>query len=497
MPPIARIPADLLHDIFDLVAHAEGAGRNHNLNGSINCIPVSHVCRDWRSLSLASPMLWSVLHLDVHSSVAMLREFLERSRDAPLFVKMQGPSSVWSSTEDIIRMARVLSDHSSRFKAFHVVSFLSDDMKSVLAPFTSPAPNLRQLSLSAASYTSNPAIFTGWMPMLREVLICSVSMPWVSYQNLVELELSDQVAPSLEDLLWSIRNSPSIEILCLDLRGALRVEDSGTVSQQQCINLQNLRKLALGSAQNPDDVLKILACLSFPVTTSVDLQLRYSEGATTQIDIRQCSPSIAEITSGIDKAFLQFVSSHTYRHITLGALDGLYTVKWEWDVDDGGDVAIDNVVLSTIDLPALQSLKLQTYGFYVREETWLNVLKLFPTIDMLEIDFRTVHHIVPATIFSVLAENGNDGKVVCPNLTHLIVSLVGDVDIHIWSNLVVSVLARQRLGARRLALLDVTFDGALPAALIPLNNIVGQVEVRKRQNPRVKTTRSLSAHSTR
>ncbi|KAH9924705.1 uncharacterized protein B0H18DRAFT_1010825 [Fomitopsis serialis] len=192
--PIQLLPEDLLHDIFYAIVSTctYTTQEGDIVSGSVLLLSASHVCRHWRSLTLAYPRLWSV--------------------------KLRGPKSVWDPSEDVVRMAQILAERADRIEAFHIGQFFKEEMAKVLAFYAgTPAPNLRRLMALSGSYVEIPALFAGDMPALRRLHTSRISMPWLPYRDLIELDIPSQVTPATEDILWTLRRSPSLELFSVSL----------------------------------------------------------------------------------------------------------------------------------------------------------------------------------------------------------------------------------------------------------------------------------------
>ncbi|KAI0953975.1 hypothetical protein AcW1_006717 [Taiwanofungus camphoratus] len=455
--PIACLPDDLLHEVFWMVAsHPFVSGDTDS--GSTGCIPLSHVCRYWRDVALASPQLWSFLYLSTRSNLAMLREFLVRSKNAPLCVRLSGPQSVWDPIEDIVRMAYAISVHTGRMLEFHAVGFLPDHMKAILLPFTYPAPQLRTLRLHAGAPMTHSAIFDNWMPLLRDVSVMEIAIPWSSYKGLTELILTDQTIPSSKEILWTLRNSPLLETLCLRTHGPM--SDHLDDSESSPIELTRLRKLSLESTHGLDDVLHILSRLSFSQATLVDC--RFHGRHYDQIDIGQYCSSMRAIASDVQHAYIQFMRTwDDTRIVVIKSTYGNIELGWQWQQDEDDDESrLENVGFAAMRFPALLSLNIHIYAFRLREDQWVDLFIHVSALFTMEIDVRSVHESTGHAFFRALSAvpvtNHETHKVVCPSLSHLIISRINDSEDFVWTDLVVCLRDRAKRGARRLLLLEIT-----------------------------------------
>ena len=98
LPPISRIPLELLSQIFvcantyDLSIGAHGAVESRGFDWG--ALLPSHVCRLWREVALCTPRMWTEIQVsDQASNVHLVALFLSRSKDAPLRVLARPCSS--------------------------------------------------------------------------------------------------------------------------------------------------------------------------------------------------------------------------------------------------------------------------------------------------------------------------------------------------------------------------------------------------------------------
>ncbi|KZT65762.1 hypothetical protein DAEQUDRAFT_499247 [Daedalea quercina L-15889] len=474
--PIRQLPDDLLHDIFCAIAstcsHATQDG--DVVSGSILVLPISHVCRYWRALALVSPRLWSFLHITTSSRVPMVREFLLRSQDAPLAVRLRGPKSVWDPSEDVVRAAQLLAGYTDRIEDFHIGQFFREDMAKVLAFYADKsALHLRYLTAYSGSYVEVPALFAGGMPSLRSLRIARISMPWLPYRDMFEIDIPNQSTPAIEDILWTLHHSPSLETFSLIMYGDPSAAITSDPVPTNRIHLSRLQRLLLGTMHDTDDVLQILPHLEFPASASVALRLR--RRLRTKADLGDLSPSIRAVQARVIEGFLQFICVDGLHSIIFRSVDDIFSVEWQWGewrwgTDDEEDSSSTENTLDCVTLPCLQSLVIHTNQYYPRTDQWREVLQRVPTIRRLEIDFRAgqLGSAWPKTraLFEALGGDGADGEVVCPRLTHLVVKrTISTGAQEAWDGLIHALYSRGKKGAPQLEYLDITGQDQRRAAL--------------------------------
>ncbi|KAI0923883.1 hypothetical protein AcV5_009299 [Taiwanofungus camphoratus] len=497
---IAYIPDDVLYNVFHLLARDSFLSGQSTTRPGASSVIVSHVCRHWRYLALSSPQLWSFLTLSIRPRLTILHEFLDRSRDAPFSLRLKGSRGMDESGEILVQMARLLSDHSGRILELHAIGFFPQDLEAFMSSLSSPAPLLQRCNLYGSPHTSyslpsrpssQHAPFLGWMPSLRYISLREVSIPWLPYTDLRELILTDQPAPLMPQFLSTLMNSPFLEILSLTMHGAISRENATHETGLLTVELAHLRQLFLKCTHDPDDVLHVLAHLSFPTTTTVSL--RFCDRHRLRIDIGRYCPPVRNIAASVKEASIEF--SRAWDHsVELRAMSAMVAgsslapkanleVQWNWR-SGYHESMLDNVGFAALQFPALQTLHIYAYAIQLQEEQWLYVLRTIPTVVNLQVDIQPVQESTVLPFFSALA-GGPDPQVVnivtCPNLTHLTVSRLNDAQSKIMEKLALSLHRRVVHEARRLTSLEVTLT---PGSILPTSSslLVRLAEVANKVN---------------
>ena len=145
MTPVARLPPELLSNVFTLLAAQNYEVRHANAMYSIDTnqtnswIRVAHVCRYWRATALATPRLWSYIVVTTERAVG---ELLLRSKRAPLHVI----ASVPSHEDERQRAVREVMAEFSRIRALHLTGS-SQALCDLFHKVSVPASMLESLKL--------------------------------------------------------------------------------------------------------------------------------------------------------------------------------------------------------------------------------------------------------------------------------------------------------------------------------------------------------------
>ncbi|KZT10191.1 uncharacterized protein LAESUDRAFT_645599 [Laetiporus sulphureus 93-53] len=445
--PIALVPDDILLDIFHVVVASMWEDHKvtpwSSLDKSAPTL-LSQVCRYWRHLILTAPRLWGYLILGTQSSSSALMTYLCRSRDAPIYVSFAGLRLVRDATEKLTTQALLLVGHVHRFVKFHALHLQPKEMTAILSPLMIPAPRLSSLMLHAERQLLSPSIFSRQLPSLREVSVKGVSMAWLPYKNMTAIILKDQLTPSLDKLLWTLRNCPMLERLDLGFLGAINHEDaSNNMPTERVVNLLYLQDLALRSYVH-NDIVDILAHLSFQPSTAIDLTFYGSR--RTPINLAKDCPSLRAIVSRMRSLQLRMIAAYTWSSsLSLESEDGKLRLRWEWYEEDSLGSILPFIGFSTISFPALRHLAIYATSYRLKAEQWATlILAPVSTIESLDIDFQNSRVM---EFFKALRPRTGAPITVCPNLVHIVASHV-DEQHRVLQELAASVGSRALQGSR-------------------------------------------------
>ena len=157
-------------------------------------VPVTHVCRRWRTIALGMASLWTSIYdssADGEINDSAREAFLARSKDASLHIASGHPESPFFQT--------LLTSHASRMKSLVISPHGSN--KIVTGSSGLCAPRLERLVLCDAPSRSSqfsqkalPLLFQGVIPKLRSLTLDGrLSMhrvSWTQIENLTYLEIS-------------------------------------------------------------------------------------------------------------------------------------------------------------------------------------------------------------------------------------------------------------------------------------------------------------------
>ncbi|KAF9475196.1 hypothetical protein BDN70DRAFT_270676 [Pholiota conissans] len=302
--PIFTLPRELLRDIFTVNTHTYP----YSPNFEYRLFPVtitrrsSQVCRLWRDIILASPMIWGrCLDIDIlEHSQTWADEVLRRAGNSALLaVRGLGVQTELGHVEQGFAR-RVIRECWERIMVLDIEptwDMLRD--AGVQDSLCRPAPNLREFYLygdaggGSMPFSSDARLFGGQALMLTRLYIGEDVLPqslvWPSRQlfessHLRSLTIRDTVRISGRELLDSCRQMLCLEELSLNISSLTRVPE-GSTSLSSSVSLPQLESLWIYSScleVYPDFLRHLIArprkrrvlvqCHSFPVYDSDTLQ---------------------------------------------------------------------------------------------------------------------------------------------------------------------------------------------------------------------------------
>lgn len=174
-----RLPDELLSKIFLLHAQSHEHTARMTFYGSarsLSWIRISHVCKRWRMVAIASPLLWSDLNFTSPHFAAIM---LERSKNAPLYVQ----NNMVVNTEQSDSIVSESLSHSDRLKSVELFNPYLDRLPypALLRAMGKSAPLLEKITLSSnpSSPSYLPEDFTmGGAPSLKHLELRDLNFRW-------------------------------------------------------------------------------------------------------------------------------------------------------------------------------------------------------------------------------------------------------------------------------------------------------------------------------
>ncbi|KAJ7161185.1 hypothetical protein C8R46DRAFT_1353803 [Mycena filopes] len=177
--PVLTLPNEIVSEIF--VHFLPIYPECPPLTGILSPTNLTHICRDWREVALATPTLWRAIHFSLEADDLLdwrVREFdawLLRSGCTPLSVELQD----WWHRD----VPKFLPSHCARWEFLKISDW-------ALIPITdAPMPLLRHLDIATGTDDELVDIVFPEAPLLRSVILDDISalrliLPWVQLTSL-------------------------------------------------------------------------------------------------------------------------------------------------------------------------------------------------------------------------------------------------------------------------------------------------------------------------
>ncbi|KZV87157.1 hypothetical protein EXIGLDRAFT_752404 [Exidia glandulosa HHB12029] len=310
--PIRSLPDDILVEIFrvDLDLHWRALQADDDDDDDLSCFGTQNVpfklaavCRRWRQLAIATPVLWSFLVIDLEaidgferwtSYVRTMRQRLKNLR-LPVSIYLRAGSHLLEQTVDSSEFWEEMCA-----LAYHTRSIVAIVASDIL--LRGPSPGWCRFMTSQFNSLKDLAISNGWgrardlivFPRALHLATLSVYHFWLSWDDLPALDglrnvtLSPQGSVTGDQLGAAVSKMPCVEYLSLQL-SVLQ-----TSSDTRQISLPRLHTLKLSTRCDEPSAL----VFSLPVIEALELSLGGSTGNAMLMDILHAAqvPSLRKLS---------------------------------------------------------------------------------------------------------------------------------------------------------------------------------------------------------
>ncbi|KAJ6617633.1 hypothetical protein B0H10DRAFT_2032296 [Mycena sp. CBHHK59/15] len=270
-PPIQNLPPELLCEIFaftlpQMHEHSPSAPQMHESPWVLG-----HVCRHWRTLALACPVLWSCFVIASNMparALPVLQQQLERAGGAPLDVLFRwNKGDFWKAHTDEARSALIA--HCARWRRLYL---------QIATVYHMP-----QVQLAAAR---------GNVPLLRELVCTGEALRYLKdglvadAPNLRKVVLGDS-GNRVNDITYSsLFPDPAASLTLRHLRRLTVTNDKFL----DCLVAPALEDLRIGGA-----IDRVLPFVQRSSCTLTHLTLRACRTSAPVVDLLQSLPSLASL----------------------------------------------------------------------------------------------------------------------------------------------------------------------------------------------------------
>ncbi|VDC06841.1 unnamed protein product [Peniophora sp. CBMAI 1063] len=266
------LPSEILEHIFmDLAGQSPMSLGSKDGPVALGWVNVTHVSRRWRNTAINYAALWSTIAFDISQPWPV---FLERSKDAPLTI-IDG-----SGRSPNAKHVDELSAHSQRIRVLSLgrTKLSSQCIAALGRMLHKPHLALHTILIEAGGHSSSfddilpPDLMSRVIPNVVHLDLRSMGLPLGANANsLQSLQLSHShksrpTAYTIEDLLDTLRHSPSLQLLSLGYMMPAPDDEAHDLHANH-VSLPHLKVLSL---QDQGRLCTIIwSLLDVPATTEV------------------------------------------------------------------------------------------------------------------------------------------------------------------------------------------------------------------------------------
>ncbi|KAJ7487372.1 hypothetical protein B0H11DRAFT_2278923 [Mycena galericulata] len=219
--------------------------------GSLSPTLLTHVCRVWRVIALATPSLWRMISFDedrLEPQIPLVESWLARSACSPLSIQIPKDSPFHSDLDSLSLFIDAIISHHARWENLEAHIYDSD-----LRLIGGAMPLLRTLSLTVEPVTGGTTPRLLDAPSLRTVTfndaaMLAIVLPWARLTSLtLKLVEPRECAPVLQQTT----NLVHCELILLLL------EDGGNLPDIKLLSLESLVLINCNPNERPTDLLSI------------------------------------------------------------------------------------------------------------------------------------------------------------------------------------------------------------------------------------------------
>ncbi|KAH8115337.1 hypothetical protein DFH11DRAFT_1467337, partial [Phellopilus nigrolimitatus] len=246
----------------------------------------------WTGIELDNDTISDGKKLNPRTFLDQLGRWIKNSGNAPISIKFSylyfpGHNSYEDYCKEMKEIISLLLTCQHRWRSlkiyvenFSVVQGLLDEMTNL-----DNAPKLRVFELEVEDMKNSN--YPAWKALCTSLTLHPKSRLHSGYARLTGLELSN--SPSTESIMWWIRQAPNLKTLDVFIR--LKQPEHHQHSPLHVWKLDNLSKLYI-SASNGSDIGPLLAQLTFPVLTDIDVNVGATNSTIVEYLLCRSNPQV-------------------------------------------------------------------------------------------------------------------------------------------------------------------------------------------------------------
>lgn len=424
MGPITKLPLELLLSIFMYVAASGGFTlEKDEYEAGRSWLSITHTCQYWRTLAIASPLLWDAVKIE-EWSLGLAGTFLMRATNVPLRIAIFDVSSSPFEEESLHRMAQLLLPHSGRIVLFFA-TLCAPNLRMLASLLTEPAPrlaslDLRLLTLSEPIHVED--IFRHEFPSLRNLTSVRVSLPRSHqiYAGLTTLRISNPPNSLDIDALTSLLGETSV-LQTLKLSIFSRDKQVTCLRPGRTVRLPDLRTLNL--QVHTTIIHHFFLHITFPSTAKLTLRVAGRDHERRSLfaqsdaveSVRQSAVQ-ADFTFSVDLAFI--VHPKLALHVVArdAAEEKRFEVEHLWYVPTVGPLDLSHVDPEIHSFSRLTALSIDIQSMEVSPAQWASILSNLVRLTTMQVkmydaDLRLVQ--------GLAMQRPLNGGLLCPALVEM------------------------------------------------------------------------------
>ncbi|TFK93219.1 hypothetical protein K466DRAFT_658672 [Polyporus arcularius HHB13444] len=250
---VNKLPDELLALIFEYALpwrnnglHSRGYWKASHRSDMLARIPLTHVCRRWRTAAVGTATLWSIIDEDLNH---LQDVFLDRSGDATIQALVRYTIDRPTGTH--------IARHAERLNDLFVIYPPANEESGLRTELPFSVPNLECLTMYSSGTVGRDrinletlgTIFPHGTPSLRRLVLWHLRrLPDVRYEQLTHLFISHGKRLPIIDLLRRCSALQNLALIDASVSGLPPSENENNDIQ---VELPNLRVLTLGTYKNP------------------------------------------------------------------------------------------------------------------------------------------------------------------------------------------------------------------------------------------------------
>ncbi|KAI0823179.1 hypothetical protein BC628DRAFT_1325374 [Trametes gibbosa] len=421
---VDKLPPEILAHIFSFVPGAlPPLYASSSARWTYDLLPLTHVCRRWRTIALDTSSLWSTL-CETSSTCTATRVFRTRARNAPLAVYV---NSLQASTALVDILAHDASNV-TELCLFGLLGAPAARLASELLAF--PAPRLERATVRCRAGYGGSAdvvdpvveLWSGIAPCLKTLELHDLPfLPSNRLQSLTTLTLSWRAVPikyAFADLVELLGRAPALERVSLQgLPSDLHLRAPSKTATSLPIALPSLRRLEVGNCRGRGCsvplIRHILSSLAIPPGASVRLYGLMVLKLSPSLDL--AASIFTEDTQSrlsVDMTFAQLV-------LSLVDLQTSSTLRVELGTGGATRASFEQALAAFLCPPIALSVREVVVRSERQWSTWCDpavLLALLPRLSTVELqDAHLVNEVVDA-LRPAPAETAPNTTALCPGL---------------------------------------------------------------------------------